>query len=78
MSISEKIINQRFLDSHVIPTCIGSVKTSSFTIYKMENGENVKQWSDGSITMSSGLVYLNWSLLNQVRKSKWKGQKVPF
>ena len=78
MKISEKIINKRFLDLHVIPFCVESVETSSFTIYKMKDGENVKQWTDGSVTMSGGLVYLWWSLLSQVRKSKHKTQEVPF
>ena len=54
MSLASKIINQRFIDTDVKTRCIESTETISFTFYKMYDGENVKHWRDGSITMSSG------------------------
>ncbi|AUR90109.1 hypothetical protein NVP1137O_55 [Vibrio phage 1.137.O._10N.261.46.B5] len=78
MSLASKIINQRFIDTDVKTRCIGSVATSSFTLYKMYDGENVKHWKDGAITMSSGLPHLKWMLHMKTRKLPENDMGLPF
>lgn len=78
MSLASKIINQRFIDTDVKTRCIDTVKTNSFTLYKMYDGENVKHWRDGSITMSSGLAHLKWTLHMKTRKLPDDDFGLPF
>lgn len=78
MSLASKIINQRFIDTDVKTRCIESTETISFTFYKMYDGENVKHWRDGSITMSSGLSHLKWMLHMKARKLPENDMGLPF
>lgn len=78
MSLASKIINQQFIDTDVKTRCAEAVKTKSFTLYKMHDGENIKHWRDGSITMSSGLAHLEWMLHMKKRKITGNDLGLPF
>jgi hypothetical protein len=78
MSLASKIINQRFIDTDVKTRCIGKVEKVLFTLYKMHDGESVKHWADGSITISSGLSHLRWMLHMKTRKLPENDLGLPF
>ncbi|AUR90507.1 hypothetical protein NVP1144O_59 [Vibrio phage 1.144.O._10N.286.45.B3] len=78
MSLASKIINQRFIDTDVKTRCVETIETISFTLYKMHDGENVKHWRCGSITMSSGLSHLKWMLHMKTRKLPENDLGLPF